>query len=202
MTFFGRRVPFAPRALPRFVARTDPSVRLSPSPRYAFWLVCLPCFSGFSPQGEEPFPVFFHDLGHVLSLSSSTPLNGASVDRIRSHLLPSPILSQLGARFLLITGPPPDIHSLLRPAPSLTPPAGLWLMPASTGSKDWQTPLRFRVTMPGHDQARASRSITVTLELPLLIVLGPHVALLAGPTFDLGAGGSQHQSGSSIVATG
>lgn len=41
----------------------------------------------------------------------------------------------------------------------------------------------------------------VTLELPIVIVLGPHVALLAGPTFDLGVGGSEHQNNASIDAS-
>lgn len=40
----------------------------------------------------------------------------------------------------------------------------------------------------------------VTMELPLVIVLGPHVALLAGPTIDLGVGGSQDQGSTSIDA--
>jgi hypothetical protein len=38
----------------------------------------------------------------------------------------------------------------------------------------------------------------LTIEAPLVIVLGPHVALLAGPTLDLGVGGSADITGSSI----
>jgi hypothetical protein len=38
----------------------------------------------------------------------------------------------------------------------------------------------------------------VTLEVPLVIVLGPHVALLAGPTLDLGVGGSEEMSGTTL----
>ena len=117
-----RQGPFAPRALPRFVAHTDPSVRLSPSSHFALGLARLPCFRGFSPRGEEPFPVFSHDLARVLP--SFTPPGGASADRIRSHLLPSPITSRLGARGFSISGPLPDVHSSLRPAPLLTPPCG------------------------------------------------------------------------------
>jgi hypothetical protein len=49
-----RQGPFAPRALPRFFAHTDPSVRLSPSPRFALGLARLPCFRGFSPRGGRP----------------------------------------------------------------------------------------------------------------------------------------------------
>jgi hypothetical protein len=41
----------------------------------------------------------------------------------------------------------------------------------------------------------------VTLEVPVVIVLGPHVALLAGPTFDVGVGGSENQNGVTIDAT-
>lgn len=41
----------------------------------------------------------------------------------------------------------------------------------------------------------------VTLEVPVVIVLGPHVALLAGPTFDVGVGGSQTQNSVTIDAT-
>jgi len=117
-----RQGPFARRALPRFVAHTNPSVRLSPSPRFALGLARLPCFRGFSPRGEEPFPVFSHDLGRVLP--SFTPPGGASADRIRSRLLPSPLPSRLGVRGLSISGPRPDVHSSLRPAPLLTPPSG------------------------------------------------------------------------------
>ena len=114
--------PFALRALPRFLAPTDPSVRLSPSSHFALGLARLPCFRGFSPRGEEPFPVFSHDLERVLP--SFTPPGGASADRIRSRLLPSPLTSQLGARGFFFTGPRPDVHSSLRPAPLLTPPSG------------------------------------------------------------------------------
>ena len=117
-----RQGPFAPRALPRFVAPTDPSVRLSPSPHFAFRLARLPCFRGFSPRGEEPFPVFSHDLVHVLP--SFTPPDGDSADRIRNRLLPSPMTSQLGVRGFLISGPRPDVHSSLRPVHLLTPPCG------------------------------------------------------------------------------
>ena len=72
--------------------------------------------------GEEPFPVSSHDLGRVLP--SSTPPGGASADRVRSRLLPSPLPSQLGARGFLFSGPRPDVHASLRPAPLLTPPSG------------------------------------------------------------------------------
>jgi hypothetical protein len=107
---------------PRFLAPTDPSVRLSPSPHFAFRLARLPCFRGLSPRGEEPFPVFSHDLERVLP--SFTPPGGNFVDRIRSRLLPSPLTSRLGARGFSISGPRPDVHSSLRPAPLLTPPSG------------------------------------------------------------------------------
>jgi hypothetical protein len=40
----------------------------------------------------------------------------------------------------------------------------------------------------------------VTFEVPVVIVLGPHVALLAGPTFDLGVGGSENQNSVTIDA--
>src|SRR5664279_3476526 len=73
-----RQGPFARRALPRFFAHTNPSVRLSPSPHFALRLARLPCFRGFSPRGEEPFPVFSHDLVRVLP--SFTPPGGASAD--------------------------------------------------------------------------------------------------------------------------
>jgi hypothetical protein len=36
------------------------------------------------------------------------------------------------------------------------------------------------------------------LEVPLVIVLGPHVALLAGPTLDLGVGGSEEMAGTAL----
>ncbi len=117
-----RQGPFALRALPRFLAHTDPSVRLSPSPHFAFRLARLPCFRGLSPRGEEPFPVFSHDLERVLP--SFTPPGGASPDRVWSHLLPSPLLGQLGTRVFCISRPCPDVHSSLRPAPFLTPPCG------------------------------------------------------------------------------
>jgi len=117
-----RQGPFARRALPRFIAHTDPSVRLSPSPHFAFRLARLPCFRGFSPRGEEPFPVFSHDLERVLP--SFTPPGGASTDRVWSHLLPSPLLGQLGTLGFCISRPCPDVHSSLRPAPLLTPPSG------------------------------------------------------------------------------
>ena len=38
----------------------------------------------------------------------------------------------------------------------------------------------------------------VTMEVPLVIALGPHLALLAGPTFDLGVGGSENRNGVTI----
>ena len=40
----------------------------------------------------------------------------------------------------------------------------------------------------------------VTLEAPVVIALGPHVALLAGPTLDLGVGGSEKQNSVTIDA--
>jgi len=61
-----RQGPFAPRALPRFVALTGPSARLPPSPRFASRLARLPCFRGFSPRGGEPFPASTHGLVRVL----------------------------------------------------------------------------------------------------------------------------------------
>jgi hypothetical protein len=40
----------------------------------------------------------------------------------------------------------------------------------------------------------------VTLEVPVVISLGPHVALLVGPTFDLGLGGSQEAASTKVDA--
>jgi hypothetical protein len=90
----------APRALPRFIATTDPSAGLSPSPRFAFQLARLPCFRGFSPRDEEPFPVSTHGLARVPP--PSTPPDGAHADRVRGHLLPSPKLRRLGVRIALL----------------------------------------------------------------------------------------------------
>src|SRR3990167_2921188 len=64
---YPRLGPFAPRALPRIVATTGPSARLSPSPHFAFRLVRLPCFRRISRRGEEPFPASTHGLVRVLS---------------------------------------------------------------------------------------------------------------------------------------
>ena len=144
-----RQGPFAPRALPRFFAHTDPSVRLSPSPHFAFRLARLPCFRGLSPRGEEPFPVFSHDLVHVPP--SFTPPGGASADRIRIRLLPSPITRQLGARGSLISRPHPDVHSSLRPAHLLTPPCGA----LSVG-------FAARISLLGATQAMRFRSSTAS----------------------------------------
>src|ERR1017187_4491928 len=144
-----RQGPFARRALPRFLAHTDPSVRLSPSPRFAFRLARLPCFRGLSPRGEEPFPVFSHDLERVLP--SFTPPGGASADRVWSHLLPSPLLGQLGTRGFCISGPSPDVHSSLRPAPLLTPPCGA----LSVG-------FAARISLLGATQAMRFRSSTAS----------------------------------------
>lgn len=49
-----RQGPFAPRALPRFVATTGPSVGLSPSPRFAFRFAQLPCSAVFLRGVRSP----------------------------------------------------------------------------------------------------------------------------------------------------
>ena len=53
--------------IPRFVATTGPSARLSPSRHFASQLVPLRCFRGVSPRGEEPFPASTHGLVRVPS---------------------------------------------------------------------------------------------------------------------------------------
>ena len=61
----------------------------------------------------------FEEVHHAKSRRRMEIGRRASADRIRSHLLPSPLLSRLGARGFSISGPRPDVHSSLRPAPLL-----------------------------------------------------------------------------------
>src|SRR5262249_22697634 len=83
-----RQGPFAPRALPRFVATTGPSARRSPSPRVASSARATTLLPRISPRDETPFPVSIHGLVHVLR--SFTPPEGLPADRVRAGLLPSP----------------------------------------------------------------------------------------------------------------
>lgn len=112
----------AQRALPRVVATTSPSARLSSSLCFPSRLAQLPCFRGFSPRDEEPFPVSTRVLVHVPP--SSTPPNGAS--RVSDSGAPVAFAVVEAARRsgLQLTGPRLDVHASLRPAHSLTPPSG------------------------------------------------------------------------------
>jgi hypothetical protein len=101
----------APRALPRFLATTGPSARLSPSLRYAVRLAQLPCFRGFSPRGEEPFPVSIHGLVHVLS-----PLPrrvDALAGRSERACCLRPYYEGSAPGISLLTGPQPDVHRVV-----------------------------------------------------------------------------------------
>ena len=47
---------------------------------------------------------------------------------------------------------------------------------------------------------RTASLYAMTFEVPVVISLGPHVALLAGPTLDVGLGGSQDQGSTTLDA--
>ena len=96
--------PFAPWALPHFIATTDLAVTVSPS-------IDFPVDAGYTIELLHRFldgartvsPVARHALVTVLSLTTPTECRAASV-RLRRAMLPSPQTRKLGLRGFLFRG--------------------------------------------------------------------------------------------------
>jgi hypothetical protein len=118
-----RQGPFAPRALPRFIATTSPSVRRSPSAHFVSRLARLPCSAGFLRGARRPslFPSMALHTCHRPLPRREMPTS----DRLRWALLPSQWGRPLGSRSFVLTRSLLDVHAPLRPVCSLAPPSGV-----------------------------------------------------------------------------
>src|SRR4029453_9790923 len=116
--------PFAPQALPRFVATTDPSATLSSSADFpgppVIHPTCLRCF----PSGTRGVsPVARALCVTVLSLQAP-PERATASARLRRPVLPSRSDRPLGLRGWGLSGPP---HVHLRYGPVTRSPSLRWL---------------------------------------------------------------------------
>src|SRR5262245_30283811 len=111
--------PFAPRALPRFLATTSPAATVSPSTDFpGFPVIRLTCSTDFLDGTRTVSPVARHALVTVLPLTTPPEWQAASVSP-RLVMLPSPHRRGLGLRSSFLSRPP--LGSLtLRPGDSLT----------------------------------------------------------------------------------
>ena len=141
--------PFAPRALPRFVATADPSVTLSPSAHFPGSLVIgQPRLRRFRGGTRRASPVARRALATVPSLPPRRRDPAASA-RLPRVLLPSCALQTLGLREINVLSRLPLRSLSLRPGNSLT----ILLMASSMGS-------RGSVSLPPAIQATGRLALT------------------------------------------
>jgi hypothetical protein len=111
----GQQGPFAPRALPRFVATTGPSATLSPSADFPVLPVIRPAqLPPFRAGARRASPVARCVLVAVLSLTTPPEQPAASIG-LRRAVLPSPYSCGLGLRGYSLSGPP-RVHLCYGPA--------------------------------------------------------------------------------------